>query len=309
MQIIGTLPSFAEALAHGDDLTPNSVRAYVADVRSLARFMGPGASVAELTPEVLEGFAKHLLCAGIKRSSARRRAAGVRRFCMWLAHTGLHDRDASVRLRIKPSREHTLPKALSAPATAQLLTYLKATCGTPGTETGTRNSPAVTTYLAVALMIATGLRGGELVSLVVGNVDLADGSVHVRGKGRRERIVYLPPGQPRSCLAQYLDVRDAALDHPLLLNRLGQPLTTANLRDRISRAARNAGIQQHVTPHMLRHTCATQLLEAGIDIRFVQRLLGHASIATTEIYTHVSDTSLRHAIHKANIVEAILTPQ
>ncbi len=158
-------------------------------------------------------------------------------------------------------------------------------------------------------MVATGLRGGELVGLTVGDFDLAEGSIRVLGKGRRERVVYLPPGQLLSCFNQYLSQGDTEFDDPLLINRSGRPLTTAALRDRIGRAARQAGIQRRVTPHMLRHTCATHLLDADVDIRIVQRLLGHASIATTEIYTHVSDTSLRRAVCQADIVGAILRPR
>ena len=170
-------------------------------------------------------------------------------------------------------------------------------------------SPATTTYLAAALMVATGMRGGELVSLTIGSVDPALGSIRVLGKGRRERVVYLPPGRVQACLDSYLAERDVRICEPLLVDRAGRRLTTAALRDRISRAARNAGIERTVSPHMLRHTCATHLLDAGVDIRLVQRLLGHASIATTEIYTHVSDVSLQRAVCRADVVGSIQMPR
>ena len=155
-------------------------------------------------------------------------------------------------------------------------------------------------------MIATGLRIGELVALTVGDIDLDGGSIRVVGKGRRERVVYVPPGQLLSCLDNYLAQRSAAQNDPLIANRSDCGLTTAALRDRIGRAARRAGIERRITPHMLRHTCATQLLDAGVDIRIVQRRLGHPSISTTEIYTHVSDFSLRRAICTADVIGSIL---
>ncbi|WP_428122653.1 tyrosine-type recombinase/integrase [Candidatus Poriferisodalis sp.] len=112
----------------GEDLSPNTIRAYVADGRALAQFLGPGASVAELGPPVLEGFADHLLASGLKRSSARRRIAGVRKLCAWLTTEGLLDSNPSAGCGVKPARERTLPKALSPHVTARLLMYLKARC-------------------------------------------------------------------------------------------------------------------------------------------------------------------------------------
>ena len=307
MQLHDVIPRFAEALAGDDDLSPNTIRAYVADAMALAHFAGPDASITEFCPAVLESFTEHLLATGLKRSSALRRIAGVRKLCAWLTAKGWLDLDPSVGCRIKPGRERTLPKALSPHDTAQLLTHLRARCEASRGGASTWCDPATTTYLVTALMIATGLRGGELVDLRVGSVELNDGSIRVLGKGRRERVAYLPSGQLLSCLGRCLCERRPELDDPLLTNRLGQPLTTAVLRDRIGRAAQQAGIPRHVTPHMLRHTCATHLLDAGVDIRVVQRLLGHASIATTEIYPHVSDTSLRRSICRADVLGAILT--
>ncbi len=92
----------------------------------------------------------------------------------------------------------------------------------------------------------------------------------------------------------------------LLFNRGGRPLTTASVRTRLARAAQLAGISQKVTPHMLRHTAATQLIESGVGIRYVQRLLGHASLATTELYTHVSNPSLRRVVTEAAVLGRLL---
>jgi site-specific recombinase XerD len=126
----------------------------------------------------------------------------------------------------------------------------------------------------------------------------------VLGKGRRERMVYVSDSWIAELLRHHLATRSALnLPHEQLLsNQRGQPLSTAALRSRLSKASAQAGIKRRITPHMLRHTAATQLVESGVDIRFVQRLLGHASIATTEIYTHVSDQSVHRAIKRANVL-------
>ena len=309
MRICDVLPRFVEAMADEEDLSPNTIRAYLTDARTLERFMGATGALGELGPADIERFAEHLLASGLKRSSARRRIAGVRKLCAWLSANGWLASNPALRCRVKPARERTLPKALSTQDAARLLIHLKsrsdAACGTAEWW----RAPAISTYLAAALMIATGMRVGELTSLTVGDIDVASGSIRVLGKGRRERVVYVPPGQLLSSLDDYVTQRSVEISDPLVANRFGRALTTASLRDRIGRAALRAGIEGRVTPHMLRHTCATHLLDAGADIRIVQRLLGHASISTTEIYTHVSDTSLRRAVCRADVIGSILDPR
>lgn len=307
MHLRDVVPSYGEALSAEEDLSPHTVRAYLSDAKALEDFLGETRAIVELSPEDIECFAEHLLASGLKRSSARRRVAGIRKLCSWLSSNGWLDSNPAVRCRVKPARERTLPKALSTRDAARLLNHLKSRSDAACQTAGTRHSPATSTYLAVALMVATGLRVGELASLTVGDIDLDGGSIRVVGKGRRERVVYVPPGQLLSNLDEYLTQRSAAQNDPLIANRSDRGLTTAALRDRISRAARRAGIERRITPHMLRHTCATHLLDAGVDIRIVQRLLGHASISTTEIYTHVSDVSLRRAICTADVIGGILS--
>jgi integrase/recombinase XerD len=164
-----------------------------------------------------------------------------------------------------------------------------------------------TTLLAVSIMIATGVRVSELVSIRSSDIDIQGASVRVMGKGQRERSVYLPGEWLMELCAAYVSTRDQlGIEHGRLLsNRAGAPLTPATMRSRLAKAGRHAGLAHHITPHMLRHSAATQLLEAGVDIRYVQRLLGHASITTTEIYTHVTDHALRTVITNANVLGAL----
>jgi integrase/recombinase XerD len=139
-------------------------------------------------------------------------------------------------------------------------------------------------------------------------MNLADGSILVRGKGNRERRVYLSGQLARQVLDQYLFFRTriAGCSNALLVDSDGAPLTPQHFRRRLATLCKRAQIKRHITPHMLRHTAATQLIEAGVDIRFVQKLLGHASIATTQIYTQVSDVSLRNTLEKANTFERLV---
>jgi integrase/recombinase XerD len=165
-----------------------------------------------------------------------------------------------------------------------------------------------TTLLAVALMVATGVRVHEVVGFRHQDIDLSGRAIRLVGKGRRERQVFLTNDWITDLTESYLQAR-SKLDLPhsrLLFNLHYEPLTTAAMRSRLAKAARAAGITQHVTPHMLRHTAATQLIEAGVDIRYIQRLLGHASLSTTEIYTHVSDRALKRVVSEADVLGRLI---
>lgn len=151
-------------------------------------------------------------------------------------------------------------------------------------------------------MVSTGVRVAELVGISCQDIDLAGRAVRITGKGRRERLVYLTNDWVTELTEAYIATRDAlGVEHQrLLFNRSRRPLTTAAMRSRLAKAARAASVRGTVTPHMLRHTAATQLIEAGVDIRLIQRLLGHASLSTTEIYTHVSDLVLKRTVSDAD---------
>jgi integrase/recombinase XerD len=166
-----------------------------------------------------------------------------------------------------------------------------------------------TTLLAVAVMFSTGLRVSEAVGIRCSDLDIPERSVRVTGKGSRERTVFFPGEWMSHLLNSYLATRSVlGIEHPLLFfNRLGAPLSSAAMRTRLDKAANRAGIVRRITPHMLRHSAATQLIESGVDIRYVQRLLGHSSLSTTEIYTHVSDSALRGMVATANVLERTFT--
>jgi integrase/recombinase XerD len=159
--------------------------------------------------------------------------------------------------------------------------------------------------LAVGILVSTGIRIGELASLRLCDID-PDGRLRIFGKGSRERTVFITDTTLRRELAAFISVRHGRAaersDCPVLVDERGRRFSAARIRAAIASVAREAGLARRVTPHMLRHTAATMLLESGTDIRIVQRLLGHRSILTTQIYTHVSDRALRSALSRADIL-------
>jgi site-specific recombinase XerD len=288
------------------DLSPHTVRAYEADVLALERHLCDGA-VEELGVDDLLAFIEAQRASGLASRSLRRRAAGLRSFSKWLNTVGLLDADPWAGVTLQLARPRMLPRTVASRDLTRLLLWLREAAGVSpdGVEDGGVPKPhAATTLLAVALMLATGLRVGEVCGLRHRDLDLDGRTVRVLGKGRRERHVYLPDDWLTNLVRAYLATRlalDVRHEH-LLFNDRYDPISPASLRARVARAAKSAGVSRRVTPHMLRHSAATQLIEAGVDIRYIQRLLGHASLTTTEVYTHVSDRALKTVVTNADVL-------
>lgn len=277
----GALAAFREHLVLQRDVSPHTVSAYARDVTDLAAFC------VELGIEdpdevellVLRRYLADLGERGLARATVARRASTVRTFFRFLARSGRVARDPA-HLLGTPKQGRTLPRVLRPEQVAALL--LVPDVATP---TGSRDRALL------EVLYATGARVSEACGLDLPAVDLPQGLVRLFGKGRKERIV--PLGEPSlDALAAYLDHGRPALSGPtptdaLFLNGRGDRLGTRDARTVVERSGRAAGIG-HVTPHTLRHSYATHLLEGGADLRAVQELLGHASLATTQRYTHLS---------------------
>jgi site-specific recombinase XerD len=153
-------------------------------------------------------------------------------------------------------------------------------------------------------MVSTGMRIGELCKLRIEDIAPDGSSLRVHGKGSRDRVAYISDVHLRRELVRLVAGRRSQRNHndALFVNRHGSPMRPQSIRSKFRRYATDIGLLRRITPHMLRHTAATLLIEQGVDIRFVQRLLGHSSIATTEIYTHVSDEALRMTLERADVL-------
>jgi site-specific recombinase XerD len=257
-----------------------------------------------------------VLGAGRARTSVAQRLAAIRSFHRWAARDGLAPGDpwgaiATPRL---PGR---LPRVLEVDEIEALLDAVTA----QGTAAGKVANPRRRTVLSaiawrdraiVETAYAAGLRISELAAADLGSLDLRRGEIRVLGKGRKERIgllgrpavqaldAYLADGRPVLLAQRPAAQRDEAPSTQVFLNHLGGPLGVRGLRYRLDRLYRHAGLPEGVSPHTLRHSFATHLLEGGADLRVVQELLGHESLATTQLYTHVSPTRLRTAYREAH---------
>lgn len=313
MQVCHAREQYVRWLRVTRDLSPHTVRAYDSDIAAFERHVGERARVGEIDQDHLMAFIEAQRAAGLATTSVRRRASGLRSFCNWLLQSRLLDSDPWAGATVAVGRPRRLPRLVPIHDLDRLFVALQALAAIDDACRPDRvldRPHEATTLLAVALMVVTGLRVSEVASIRCRDIDLAGRSLRIVGKGRRERQVFITNDWINALTTAYLLTRAGlGVDHPqLLFNRLNAPLTAPAMRARLAKAARDAGIGTRVTPHMLRHTAATQLIEAGVDIRYIQRLLGHASLSTTEIYTHVSDRALRQVVSDADVLGKLMHP-
>lgn len=225
----------------------------------------------------------------------RRRMACLRGFYKDLVRTGVIERSPFAQLEMQLPRARSLPRGITRTDAARLADRAWAVCSTRASRESQRFA------IAVLVLLATGIRVGELVQLRPCDYDADSGALLVRGKGRKERRVFIVDDRLRRLLARLADLAGAAT----LLGPGGGPWSTQAVRRSLRSFATGIGLSTPVTPHMLRHTCATLLLEDGVDLRFLQRLLGHENIATTAIYAHVGDMGLKRALEEARLLATL----
>jgi site-specific recombinase XerD len=276
-----SLAAYREHLVLDRDRSPHTVTAYLRDVDDLAVFCGDLAidHPADVDLRVLRRYLAHLAERGYARATIARRASSVRSWFAFLSRAGYVGDDPAVLLGT-PQQGRRLPRVLRPEEVAAVIL-----APDPATPTGLRDRALV------ELLYGTGARVSEACGLDLDGLDLAQGLVRLLGKGRKERLV--PLGEVgRDAVDAYLHHGRPALASgtacdAVFLNGRGERWGPRDARSAVVAAGRAAGVG-HVTPHTLRHSYATHLLEGGADLRAVQELLGHASLATTQRYTHLS---------------------
>jgi integrase/recombinase XerC len=292
------LAEYLRHLALEKNASAHTVKSYREDLTQALDFFRtrlsdqsfqPGA----LTTRLLRAHLAWLSEQGYSRSTIARRLAAIRSWCRFLCRQGVLAANPALGLR-GPRQEKRLPHFVSREDMARLL-------ATPPADTplGRRDRAILET------LYSAGLRVSELTGLDVADVELSEGVARVCGKGRKERLALLGPPAVEA-IEHWLAQRQAlagarAASLPaLFLNRNGTRLSTRSVGRLLEKYLKQAGLDPRTSPHTLRHSFATHLLDAGADIRSVQELLGHRSLATTQVYTHVSTQRLRDSYHKAH---------
>jgi integrase/recombinase XerD len=285
------LESFNDFLVLEQGASPRTDEAYGRDLARFATYAVSRGAVgpADVSARLLREYVYHLKDLGLAPASIRRNVSALRTYFKFLLGEGRVTHDPSERLE-SPKRWRTLPEVLSVAEVDKLL------------ASPTLDDPLVFRDRALLeLAYGAGLRVSEWISIGVRDVMFDEGLVRVFGKGSKERLV--PIGRRAiGALASYVRELRPRLEHgegrgALFLNARGQPLTRMGAWKILQKYVARAGIEKHVSPHTLRHSFATHLLEGGADLRAVQEMLGHADISTTQIYTHVDREYLR-TVHR-----------
>ncbi|MBN2176127.1 MAG: tyrosine recombinase XerC [Demequinaceae bacterium] len=299
MATVPLVEGFRAHLRFGRGLADNTVHAYSSDLLHLAHFVDPdqepGAVLRSVTLATLRGWLAHQARSGLSRTTLARRGAAVRAFYFWATDTGIIEENPAARLAsARPAT--TLPIVLSPAEVVTMLETAEARC-TGGDPLDLRD------WAAAEMLYATGMRVGELAGVDVGDVDLAERLIRVMGKGGKERVI--PFGIPAAKAARmWLEQGRPQLvtdffTPAFLLGRRGRRVNQRQVREAVHRLAAQAGIED-VAPHALRHSAATHLVNGGSDLRSVQEVLGHASLTTTQRYTHVTAERLRSSYQLAH---------
>lgn len=268
-------------------LSSNTLQSYRRDLKQYLDFIRAHSDrthVNQLKRVHIMQFLHHLNDSNRSTSTVARMLSSIRTFHQFLVRERLADQDASLHIET-PKKERTLPKILSSSEIEALL------------EIQSKDPLAIRNKAMLEMIYATGLRVTELVTLKVSDLHLTMGFVRCLGKGSKERII--PLGKMAIlAIEDYLSHGRSVLlkgksDDTLFLNHHGNPLSRQGFWKVLKAVASEAGIQKEITPHTLRHSFATHLLENGADLRAVQEMLGHADISTTQIYTHVTKTRLK----------------
>ena len=289
------LDNYLRHLSVERGLSKNTLSAYRLDLGKYQEFLADHSLAVEtvVTSSITE-FSMHLSDSGLKASSVSRILAAIRGFHAFLVLEGIREDDPTKKVR-PPKLSQRLPKALSQ---QQMLDLLSAAGPEPDDETA--DPLRLRDRAIVELMYSTGARVSEVVAIDLDEVD-DSGLIRVRGKGSKERVVPIGSFAMRSIQAYLVRARPALNQSgatALFLNKRGSRLSRQSIWDLVQRSGEAIGLD--VSPHALRHSLATHLIEGGADVRVVQELLGHASVATTQIYTLMTIDTVREAYLSAH---------
>ena len=280
-------------------LSAHTVDSYRHDLNQFTQYVGDKSKAKPaLKPEKLKSFLTDMSRRrGLAVSTLRRRLACLKALTRF-ANERYAMPDPFETWQPKIKQPNRLPQTLPRSEVSQLL------------SPASKDADGEITF-ALLVLGSTGLRISELCSMKVADVSPTGDVIRVKGKGAKDRVVFLTHERIQQYMRRrrHERYRLGGNDASILINSRGDALRPQTLRRRLHDYANRLGIESRVTPHRMRHTAATMLIEEGADIRFVQKLLGHASISTTELYTHVTNDALRSAVTQANTMGAVLGDQ
>jgi integrase/recombinase XerD len=282
------------------NLSPKTLKAYSIDLRQVTDFLTanlPATHLEAIDKTALRLYIKTLFT-GLAEKTVKRKVASLKALFHFLEREDLIAVNPFRKMDVRIKETKRLPRGLSLPDLKRLFQHIYQAKTTNAGSAAPHFRTLVRDIAVIETLFATGARVAEVCHLRLEDVDLAQGRIRILGKGSRERLLQLPDQDALAALLDYYALwLDPEPPHPFFFqNRLGRRLSEQSVRTMLCRHAAQAGIALHLTPHMLRHSVATLLLEQGVDIRYIQHFLGHSSITTTQIYTAICDHSHTHML-------------
>jgi tyrosine recombinase XerC len=291
-RVISEIDTYMKYLESGRGYSPHTVAAYRADLLRFSAYLesrkGPTRWI-DVDRRVIRSFLGHMVEGGYSSASISRNLASMRTFFRYLCRSGELESNPAEGI-VAPKGEKRLPKFLTI---REMESVLDAPC--------TEDMLGLRNHAILELFYSTGIRLSELVGLRMGDVDLIGENLRVRGKGKKERLV--PVGRKAiAAIQRYLKTttRSADLTEPLFRNKKGGAISTRQVQRIVRKLLSTVAIRKGFSPHTIRHSFATHLLEKGADILSVKELLGHSSLSTTQIYTHMTVERLKESYRKAH---------
>ncbi len=300
-ELIGLIEKFVNFHTQ-TGMSENTLRAYYCDAKSFALWLYSNKkNNVVLNDKTLSNWQISMHSNGKAPKTIKRRFAALRSIFNWLKTNKYIKRNPFSEYKLSISIPKQLPRNLQSSEMLQILTAAKNLADERGWLTD------ISVWLGLEILYATGLRISELCNIKINDWDEATGRLKIKGKGSRERVVFIVDQDLIRQVCLYLKNRPYTSNSlSLLITNIDTALNPDLVRRRLHELTKSSGINRRITPHMIRHTTATHIIEAGVNLRYVQALLGHSSIAITEIYTHVSSNQLKEHLQKANHRAALL---
>jgi len=284
--------SFISHCQYEKNLSPKTMNAYSIDLKQFKSYINEqhenmDIAINEISKDLIKNYLQTIY--HFKPKTTKRKVASLKAMFNYLEYENDDFTNPFRKIKIRFKEPHTLPVVMTIGEVKKILDILYEDMnGNSNTDTYTHKTQ-IRNIAIVELLFATGMRISELCNLKTTDIDLKTGVIRVMGKGRKERIIQICNMEIQSLLKKYRKLHSSSNQNDsFFINRLGQPVSTQSVRLMLHKYVHKAGVLKKITPHTFRHTFATLLLEENVDIRYIQSMLGHSSIATTQIYTHIN---------------------
>lgn len=282
------LENYLNACTYQKNLNEKTVKAYRIDLRQFLEYFA--AQRINFDKELVKKYIAYLN-QHYKPRSTKRKIAALKAFCTWLEEEELLEDNPFCKIRIRLQEPFILPRTIPLRVIEQMLAAVYQTF--QESRTTQQHKISLRDAAVMELLFATGMRVSELCGLNTEDVNLMDGTIKIYGKGSKERILQITNDAVISVLIEYIKEYQPSEKQPFFLTQRKTRLAEQSVRLALRKYAEQIDTSLHITPHMFRHSFATLLLEEDVDIRYIQQLLGHSSIVTTQIYTHVATSKQR----------------